>query len=381
MQQRIRMRSAVVAVVLASTLIAGAGVAGSASSSPATTVRQDAIAWLTPKVTPEGALISSYTNAPDPSLTAQAALGLAGAGADPAVVHRMTGWLEGHVAAFVAPGGSVDSPGALSWLILVARATGVDPTEFGGVDLVSRLLATQRPDGLFGAGDATYDGAFRQGLSLVALSAVGRSNPTGVAWLVGQQCADGGYVALRTDTSVPCPAVDPSTFTGEDTNSTAMAAMALHLAGDVTATGRATDWLASVRTPGGGFAYLGDSALEQDANSTGLVSLALRTVSGTQDAGSVAALASLQVSQTGDPSDRGGIAFQTGDPLFPDLMATTQALLGLAGQGLPFVPIEVPNTSLPGTSVPGTSVPRVVSSGEPTAIAAIPVPGRPAYTG
>lgn len=381
MNKRNRMRSVVVAVVAASALIVGAGVAGSASSPAATTVRQDAITWLAPQVTAEGALMSPYTNAPDPSLTAQAALGLAGAGADPAIVHRMTGWLEAHVADFVAPGGSVDSPGALSWLILVAHATDADPTDFGGVDLVTRLSATQQPDGLFGAGDATYDGTFRQGLSLVALASVGRSNPAGLTWLATQQCADGGYVALRTDTSIPCPAVDPSTFAGEDTNSTAMAAMALHLAGDTVAAGRATDWLESVRTPAGGFPYLGDSSLEQDANSTGLVSLAIRTVSGTQDAGSVAALASLQVPASGDPADRGGIAFQAGDPLFPDLMATTQALLGLAGQGLPFVPVETPDTSLPGTSIPTTSVPGAVPPGGPTAGAATPVPGRPAYAG
>lgn len=383
MRHSIRMRSMAVAVALAFVATAGAGVTGAATAPSATTVRNDAVAWLLPQVTDEGALISPYTSAPDPSMTAQAVLGLAGSGADPATVASMIGYLEAHVADFVAPGGSADSPGALAWLILDAHLTGIDPGDFGGVDLVARLEATQQADGRFGSGDPTYDGAFRQALALTALTAVGRSNPGGLAWLADQQCADGGFVAYRADTSVPCPAVDPTTFAGADTNSTAFAAIALHLSGEHAAADAAMGWLENVRTSGGGFAYLGDATLQQDANSTGLVALAFRTVRGADDAGSVAALASLQVPQTGDPLDRGGIAFQAADPLFPDLMATTQALLGLAGQGLPFEPVQpVETTTTTTTSVPASSTTTLpAGSPDPAAPAATPVSATPAYAG
>lgn len=377
------MRTMAAAVVLAVVTAAGAGITGAATAPNATTVRTDAIAWLAPQVTDEGALISDYTGAPDPSLTAQAALAFAGAGAEPATVAKMVGYLKANVEDFVAPEGAADAPGALAWLILTAVATDSDPSDFGGVDLVARLQATQQADGLFGSGDATYDGTFRQGLSLLALAAVGNSNASGLAWLTDQQCADGGFVAYRSDTSVPCPPVDPATFSGPDTNSTALAAIALHLGGEASAADAALGWLQSVRTPGGGFAYLGDSSLEQDANSTGLVALAFRTLRGVDDAGSVAALASLQVPQSGDPLDRGGIAFQSGDSLFPDLMATTQAILGLTGQAMPFQPVPSVLPPIPTTtSVPGSSITTMpAGTPEPAAPAATPVSAAPAYTG
>ena len=44
---------------------------------------------------------------------------------------------------------------------------GRNPRTFGGTNLVARLEATVQPSGLFGVQDATFDGAFRQGLSLL----------------------------------------------------------------------------------------------------------------------------------------------------------------------------------------------------------------------
>ncbi len=382
MHRNIRRRG--LAVLAAITLaLAGAvtapGVAGAAT---ATEVRNAALDWLAPQVTDQGALISPYTGDADPSLTTQAALALAGAGAYPDLVADMVGYLETVVDQMVAPGGSPDSPGALAWLILLATATDDDPTAFGGQNLVARLAATEKPDGLFGTSDPTFDGTFRQALSLIALSAAGTSSAPGEAWLVDQQCADGGFVAHRADTTASCPAVDPTTFAGPDTNSTAMAAIALHLTGHDAEAEAAMDWLDQVRTAEGGFAYLGGATLAQDANSTGLVALAYQTVQGAPDAGAVDALASLQVPADGHPLDRGGIAFQAGDPLVPDLMATTQALLGLAGQGLPFAP--APPIDLPDQTVvddlDGDPAPTTPPAGDQAA-PATPLAATPSYTG
>lgn len=381
MDRRIRVRSIAATIVLTLAVTVSAGVTGAASNPDADTVRDAAVAWMAPQVTDQGALISPYTDEADPGMTAQAALGMAGSGADPDVVASMIDYLEANVEDYVAPGGADDSPGALAWLILDALATDGDPTDFGGVDLPARLQATQQPDGLFGAADPSFDGTFRQALSLIALSAVGGDVTDGLAWLDDQQCDDGGFVAYRSDTAEPCPAVDPTDFSGPDTNSTAFAAIALTLNGAQSGADAAMDWLQGVRTAGGGFAYLGDSAQEQDANSTGMVLLAFRTVQGEMDAGSVEALASLQVPESGDPLDRGGIAFQAGDPLFPDLMATTQALLGLTGQALPFAPVE-PAPS-PSTTAPENPDDSGVdpAPGTPGAPPAAPVEATPAYTG
>ncbi len=390
------MRSIAAFLTVVLTVTFGAGIAGAAPSQ--SQIRNQASAWLTAQVTSDGALISAYSGDPDPASTAQGVLALAGSGGDPATVAKMIGYLEAHVEDYVAPGGAADSPGALAWLILDAVATGGDPGDFGGVDLVARLEATQQPTGLFGTGDPTYDGAFRQGLSLIALDAVGETNSAGVDWLRTQQCADGGFVAFRTDTTVACPAVDPSTFTGEDTNSTALAAMALHDSGDQSAAAAAIAWLDRVRTPQGGFAYLGDPSQAMDGNSTGLVLLALTTVNGTPDSQAVAALASLQVPESGDAADRGGIAYQPqGTQVFPDLMATIQALLGLAGQALPFTPAPPVTSSTTTTTTTTTTVAPVSSStipagrgtddgsatagATPSAAPATPVAGSPTYAG
>ena len=103
-------------------------------------------------------------------------------------------------------------------------------------DLVARLLATARttgPDrGLFGAADPTYDGPIRQGLALAALKAAGVPVGTaavaaGINWLTRQQCANGLWESYRASTARACPAADPNTFSGPDTNSTGLAVQGL----------------------------------------------------------------------------------------------------------------------------------------------------------
>ncbi len=205
---------------------------------------------------------------------------------------------------------------------------------------MARLLATQRPDGLFGLADRdpTYDGAFRQALSLLALRALGVANSDGDNWLADQQCATGSFVPYRADTSVACPPVDATSYTGPDTNSTSFAALALHADGNDVAAQHAVDWLLSVRAADDGFPYYGDATQPSDANSTGVVLLALTTIGGTPDTAAVGALAALQVGCDGPAADVGGIAFQAqAGPLLPDSMATVQALLGLAGTTFPLV--------------------------------------------
>lgn len=87
--------------------------------------------------------------------------------------------------------------------------------------------------GLYGNTDPTSDGVFRQSLAILGLTASGlRPAPSAVQWLKDQQCANGAFQSYRADTSTPCAPSDPAAFTGPDTNSTALAAMALQASGE-----------------------------------------------------------------------------------------------------------------------------------------------------
>src|SRR5436305_447826 len=115
--------------------------------------------------------------------------------------------------------------------------------------------------GLFGAQDPSFDGVYRQSLSLLAMVAAGRTPPApAVDWLVRQQCGDGGFEAYRSSLATACAAPSSTSFSGEDTNSTGIAAQALHALGKGTEAGRAVDWLGTKQSANGGWTYYPDGA-------------------------------------------------------------------------------------------------------------------------
>lgn len=324
--------------------VAAPAIAAPPSSDPKTDAQYSA-AWLAGQVNASGFIPQAANPAsPNLSVSAQAVTALAAAGVGREKVAALLGYLGNHVDEVVA-GSGTDDPGALAYLILAAVAGGDDPTSFGPAhaNLVTRLTAGQQPDGLFGAGDPTFDGAFRQGLALLALHSAGVANASGVTWLAGQQCADGSWTAFRSDTTVPCPAVDPNTFAGPDTNSTALAVLGLHAQGDAAQASNGVAALDAVRNAGGGWGFLARNDQVTDANSTGLVLEALRTVNGVADDQGVSALLALQVGCTGAVADRGGIAFQPGaaGKLAPDALATAQATPALAEVALPITSASI----------------------------------------
>ena len=333
--------------------------------------------WLATQVNAQGFI----PQATDPatanlSTSAQAVIALAAAHTGSDKVHALVSYLAAHVDEFVTHGGqSSDDPGALAYLIMDAVIDGQDPTSFGAsnTDLVARLQATQQPNGLFGASDPTFDGAFRQGLALMALKATGTTNAAAADWLAGQQCADGLWTAFRADTSTPCPAVDPNTFSGPDTNSTALAVLGLQAQGRTAPAANGANALQSVRNGGGGWGYLARADQPTDANSTGLVLTALMAATGSVDQQGAAAVLALQVGCDANPADVGGIAFQ--DPSSgPDALATAQATPGLAGVVLPLGPSSAqdvgpscPSTAAPTPSTDAPTTTPVTVTGEPLA--------------
>ncbi|KKD05246.1 prenyltransferase/squalene oxidase repeat-containing protein [Streptomyces sp. WM6386] len=132
------------------------------------------------------------------------------------------------------------------------------------------------PEGLYGSGDPTYDGVWRQSLALLALNKQGViPAETAVDWLAGQQCASGAFPAFRADTAKACNAK-----VMVDTNSTAAAVQALAATGSSheDAVREALAWLKSVQNKDGGWGYTAGGA--SDANSTSAVIGAILSTGG-----------------------------------------------------------------------------------------------------
>jgi hypothetical protein len=193
--------------------------------------------------------------------------------------------------------------------------------------------------GMYGAPDRPFlefDAVFVHSLAMLGLVASGGSPaPEAVSWLSAQQCPDGGFTAFRTPVGSPCPATDLGTFTGEDSNSTAVAALALRAAGRTAEAQRAESWLVGLRDGTAGWPYLLGSG--SDPNSTSLVLMALAAAGIPVSPPVDAYAATVRVGCAGAPADQGGITspFSGGAP---DLIATSQAVAGLAGAALPLGP-------------------------------------------
>ncbi|MER6185973.1 prenyltransferase/squalene oxidase repeat-containing protein [Streptomyces sp. NPDC001652] len=122
------------------------------------------------------------------------------------------------------------------------------------------------PEGLYGSGDPTYDGVWRQSSALIAQHRVKvRPAAQAISWLAGQQCANGAFAAFRAD---PAKACDSKVMV--DTNSTAVAVQALSaVGGHQDEIDKATTWLQSMQNKDGGWGYTPGGA--SDANSTAVV--------------------------------------------------------------------------------------------------------------
>lgn len=218
--------------------------------------------------------------------------------------------------------------GALAVALLSPPATAAPRPS----DAAPGAIAPASDNGLFGDSDPTFDGVFRQSLAILGLQATGARVPAAaVAWLVDQQCPDGSFLAYRVDTFAACPKPDPEAFTGPDTNSTALAALALDAAGVDEASADATQWLLATQTRGGGWPYLPGGS--PDTSSTGLVLSAIDAIRPRGHKRSVRLATNFlrrAQSPCGADSDaRFGMPYQAG--LNPDTFSSSQSLLGLSG--------------------------------------------------
>ena len=319
-------------------------------SLPQAAAAQAAARWLAGQLSPAGWMPTSPgSGRPSLSFTANTVLALVAAHVDPTGVAAALGYLETHVDAFVTQDGA-DGPGQLALLILDAQAGGVDSTDFGGTDLVTRLLATEQPSGLFGTDGqlANYDaGNYEQGLALDALGVAGVKGQArlsrAIDYLVDQQCPDGGW--SFTDQATDTCAVSASDYTGPDTNSTALAVQGLAAQGALTPSvaGNALAFYTRGQDADGGWSYYPSSSgapQSTDPDSTAFVIQALIAL-GQSPAGPafdqgaaspVSALLAFQLSSgTGDGAFQAALGLGS-----PDIFATYQAVPAVAGMTLAY---------------------------------------------
>lgn len=214
----------------------------------------------------------------------------------------------------------------------------------------ARVAATstdQAVIGLFGEQDATYDGVYRQSLSLIALDAAGARVPrASVKWLLRQQCSNGRFPSYN-DLVGRCG-------TGE-ADATAIATIALKRIGERRAARSALAWLINQQTPSGGWEF--NAGFGPNANSTGIViqaMLALRVKPSTVkvDRTGPQFLRSLQLRCSAAAPSRGALDYLPNDPLAADNYATAQATQALAGSSLPVQPAAT-KRMLPRLTCPG----------------------------
>ncbi len=239
---------------------------------------QSAATWIVGQQAANGEIGGSASN------TANAIPGLVAAHAASAAQAALS-YMEANAASYITVD-SADGPGRLAVLILDAHAMGVDPTNFAGTNLVSRLLATEQSSGqdagLFGTeqqlGDY-YAGTFVQGLVFSALKAVGQTvNATAVGWLTAQQCPNGGWTVPNQAVGGGCTE-SPTNFTGPDTQTTSLVLQGLVAQGALTSgvrTSALSYYTSGQEADGGWSGYPTPGTPEvTDSQSTGLAIQAL----------------------------------------------------------------------------------------------------------
>ncbi len=313
-------RRSLAAAVLAATLVVS-----QASPAPAALTAADraerAAGYVAAKQRPNGAIVAFSVI----GSTADAVVSLVAAGVGRPTVDRAIEYLERKVR-----NGKVAGVGLMGKVVMAAVAAGEDPRRFGGQNLVRAIRSTEQPDGRLGAGTSVFD----QALGILALVSAGRApSAASLDWLADAQCPDGGWqydgpLAPGEDEHCSSGAED---WYASDTNTTAMAVMAIEAAGGHALAVDPVSFFEAIRdAERGGWGYSW-SFPTTDANSTALVLQAYASLGLEPPAGSVRALRELQYLRCG------AFAFTwvEGERTAPDLGATIGAIPGLLRAPLP----------------------------------------------
>jgi hypothetical protein len=284
-----------------------------------------------------------------PGVTADTVYALAAVGVASGSITAATDWLETQAGSYSGFGDDV-STGGTGKLLIVAATTDRDPRDFGGVDLVEKVEATEVTDpDESDAGDllgryrdvsdfGDFSSPLTHSLVLLGLHRADGTEPSSeaVALLLDAQCDDGGFASQFPSEDDP----DPGCSSSVDT--TGYAVQALHALGEDDAVNDAVAWLESVQAAEGSFG----SADGQNTNSAGLAALAISLGGG--DAGAVeSARAFIAGVQDGPDTDTpGAIPFNADERGFVEL-ATAQSVPGLVGVSLADVSADGASSEVP----------------------------------
>lgn len=247
--------------------------------------------------------------------------------------------------------------GSLGKTALLAEAVGRDPRDFAGHDLIAALeksvctKESSAPDRSCAAkGAYTYaPSVFSQALAVMAQLRAGEKTAAEqpLAYLEGLQHSSGAW-----------PSLIPST-NDSDVDSTAIAAMALDLAGGDTAdqaVEKALTWIASRQLPDGGF----PGAAGDSVNSAALAVQGLSLDEGKYGDEIDKALKFLASQQNAD----GGFNVAKEGQRGSDLRASTQAVGGATGVSFGVLTRSLTGTQPQPTPSPSTSAPQILTPGE-----------------
>ncbi len=309
--------------------------------------------WLVTQLTSGGYIAGSTPGTANLSETINTLLALAAAHVDLPLARTGLAYVEANAESYI-PADASDGPGQLSLLILLARALGADPTNFGGTNLVTRLLATEQTGGTnigrFGTDAQLADfnaGGYDQGLALTALKAAGVSAPSpAVSWLQQAQCPNGGWL-LQDNATTPCTG-DPAQGGGPDTNSTSLALQGLAAQSVLTpaVSASALSFLENAQDADGGWGYepnAPDNQQTSDPNSTAfviqaLLSMGLSPDSAKFDTGGNSPTPTLLSFTVTSGTDAGAFFSPSGSPSTGNLLSTYQAVPALMALSFPFGP-------------------------------------------
>jgi len=192
-----------------------------------------AVTWLRGAQNGDGGFGFARGEESSPAMTGWAILGLEAAGVNPLDVHHGDATPISYLSGTV---GQISTTGDIERTILLLHGAGLNPRQFQGHDLVSRLLARRGGDGSWG--QQVNPTAF----GILALKASGASggNSRSATWLRGVQNDDGGWGFAAKSASDP--------------DSTGAVLQALAATGTRSGIRRGVSYLRGVQRSGGGFA-------------------------------------------------------------------------------------------------------------------------------
>lgn len=266
-----------------------------------------ALTWLEAQQRPSGGFAADSGRQPGAEMTSWAMLALAAVGRNPLDVAKggktPVDFLRAHRS-------EIKDAGDVSRTILSLRAAGLDPRNFGGEDLVSRLLAERRDNGSYQG----WPGTSAYAVLALRAAGAGSSATATVEWLRKVQGTDGGW------------GNDPQSPSTADIT----AGVLQVLSPGSGAAARALDYLRTEKRPNGGYAPGGN--LSVNAQATAWVSQGLLAV-GKDPAtfgGGANPLAYLQELQAPD-----GKFLQAPNTEVSPVWVTAEVMVPLAGAYLP----------------------------------------------